>query len=112
MLISALIGNNNSTASPRWGMAPAQAIDHIEVLYGPFSAAYPGNSVGAAVEITTRMPNRFEGSTKAAASLQGFSLYGTKDNYLAKEGALVIGDRRGPFGTTQGHGERIQRTRV
>jgi iron complex outermembrane receptor protein len=97
VLISALIANNNTAGSPRWGMAPAEAIDHIEVLYGPFSAAYPGNSVGAAVEISTRMPAQFEGSAKAAVSLQHFSLYGTKDDYLAREGALTIGDRRGPF---------------
>src|SRR4051812_42799121 len=83
VLISALIANNNTIGSPRWGMAPAEAIDRIEILYGPFSAAYPGNSVGAAVEITTLMPREFEGSIKALGSLQHFSLYSTKDDYSA-----------------------------
>src|SRR5436190_10269058 len=98
VLISALIGNNNSTASPRWGMAPAGALESIAIVYGPFSAAYPGNSVGAAVEITTRMPEKFEGSAKIAGSLQHFSLYDrTRDDYAAGEIAGVVGDRLGPF---------------
>jgi iron complex outermembrane recepter protein len=68
------------------------------VIYGPFSAAYPGNSVGAAVEIATRMPQHFEGSAKVAGSLQRFSLYGTRDSYAAGEIALTLGDRIGDFG--------------
>ena len=35
VLLSALIGNNNSTASPRWGMVSPDEISRIEVLYGP-----------------------------------------------------------------------------
>ena len=58
VLLSALIGNNNSTASPRWGMVAPEEIERIDVLYGPFSAAYPGNSIGAVVNITTRESRR------------------------------------------------------
>jgi iron complex outermembrane receptor protein len=54
VLLSALIGNNNSTASPRWGMVSPEEIERIDVLYGPFSAAYPGNSIGAVVNMITR----------------------------------------------------------
>jgi len=56
ILLSALIGNNNNFASPRWGMVSPEEIEHVDVLYGPFSAEYPGNSIGAVVNITTRMP--------------------------------------------------------
>ena len=37
ILLSALIGNNNSSASPRWGMVSPGEIARIDVLYGPFS---------------------------------------------------------------------------
>src|SRR5262249_55676727 len=46
ILISTLLGNNNSNASPRWGMIAPEEIKRIDFLYGPFSAAYPGNSMG------------------------------------------------------------------
>ena len=51
VLLSALIGNNNSFASPKWGMVAPEEIERIDVLYGPFAAQYQGNSIGAVVEI-------------------------------------------------------------
>src|SRR3954466_3538708 len=62
VLLSALIGNNNSFASPRWAMVSPEEIEKVEVLYGPFSAQYPGNSLGAVVNISTRMPQELEAS--------------------------------------------------
>src|SRR5690348_18173650 len=60
ILLSALIGNNNTSASPRWGMVAPEEIARIDVIYGPFSAQYPGNSMGETIEIVTRMPQAFE----------------------------------------------------
>jgi len=97
VLLSALIGNNNSTASPRWGMVSPGEIDRIEVLYGPFSALYPGNSIGAVVNIATRTPMTFETDAKVAVETQGFRQYATKADYPAYEAAASLGDRRGPF---------------
>jgi iron complex outermembrane receptor protein len=97
VLLSALIGNNNSTASPRWGMVTPEEIDRIDVLYGPFSAAYPGNSIGAVVNITTRRPQGFEAEAKVSLGAQHFEQYATKDNYNSYDAAASMGDRRGPF---------------
>jgi iron complex outermembrane receptor protein len=97
LLISALIGNNNTNASPRWGMAPEQAVSRIDMLYGPFSAAYPGNSIGGVVEITTRMPDHFEGEAKVLGSLQDFSLYRTHNQYGAGQASVLFGNRWGPL---------------
>ncbi|GIL37872.1 TonB-dependent receptor [Roseiterribacter gracilis] len=95
VLLSALIGNNNSNASPRWGMVSPEEIERIDVMYGPFAAAYPGNSVGAVVVITTRMPDRAEVSATAQTAFQDFSQYGTKDVYGSGRVAAVAGDRWG-----------------
>lgn len=46
-------------------------------MYGPFSAAYPGNSVGAVVDFVTRMPRQFEAQAAASYSVQPYELYGT-----------------------------------
>lgn len=96
-LLSALIGNNNTNASPRWSLVSPQEIARIDVLYGPFSAAYPGNSIGAVVNITTRLPDRLEATATAGASVQRFAQYGASETLPATQIGGTIGDRFGPL---------------
>ena len=58
LLISALIGNNNSGASPHWNLISPEAIARIDFLNGPYAAAYPGNSIGGVLLITSKMPDK------------------------------------------------------
>jgi iron complex outermembrane receptor protein len=97
VLLSALIGNNNTNASPRWGMVSPEEISRIDVLYGPFAAAFPGNSIGQVVEITTRMPDHFEATATAEGAWQDFRQYGTKNTYPTGRASGTIGDRFGKF---------------
>jgi iron complex outermembrane receptor protein len=97
VLLSALIGNNNNFASPRWGMVSPEEIEGVDVLYGPFSAMYPGNSIGAVVNITTRMPDRLEASATAGGNLQQFRQYATRGDHPAYQLSATLGDRTGPF---------------
>src|SRR5262245_26845916 len=97
VLLSALIGNNNSFASPRWGIVSPEEIARVDVLYGPFSAAYPGNSIGAVVEIATRLPDGPEGSLLAQGSVQPFEQYGTDLTAYSGRAAATWGDRHGPL---------------
>src|SRR6478609_441774 len=97
VLLSALIGNNNSFASPRWGMVSPEEISQVDVLYGPFSAAFPGNAIGAVVNITTRMPDKLEASATAAANVQTFDQYGTHGRFPAYQLAATVGDKAGPL---------------
>ncbi len=97
VLLSALIGNNNSSASPKWGTVSPEEIASIDVLYGPFSAAYAGNSIGAVVEINTRMPEKFEGTLSAGSSVQSFDQYGTSGDFSAWQASATLGNRIGPF---------------
>jgi len=97
ILLSALIGNNNNFASPRWGMVSPEEIERVDVLYGPFSAEYPGNSIGAVVNITTRMPEKLEASATLAGNLQHFDQYATRGSYPAYQFAGTVGDRIGAF---------------
>jgi iron complex outermembrane receptor protein len=96
-LLSALIGNNNTLASPRWGLVSPQEIARIDILYGPFAAAYPGNSIGAVVNITTRLPDRLEGTISAGTNVQNFDQYGTHETLPAYQLGATIGDRFGPI---------------
>jgi iron complex outermembrane receptor protein len=97
VLLSSLIGNNNTSASPRWSLVSPQEIARIDVLYGPFSAAYPGNSIGAVVNITTRLPDTLEATATAGTSVQRFNQYGTHDTLPSYQYGATVGDRFGPL---------------
>ena len=97
ILLSALIGNNNSTASPRWGLVTPDEIARVDFLYGPFAAPYAGNSIGGVLNITTAVPTKREGSLRLAGSRQAFAQYGTDDSYGAGQVSAAYGDRRGNF---------------
>jgi iron complex outermembrane receptor protein len=99
ILLSNYLGNGVGGLSfpPRWGMVSPEEIERVDVMYGPFSAAYPGNSVGAVVVFTTRMPKAFEAHAKVGYSSQPFELYGTRSTYRAWETSASVGDRAGAF---------------
>jgi iron complex outermembrane recepter protein len=96
ILLSNLLGNG-AAFTPRWGLVAPEEIDRVDVLYGPFSAAYSGNSVGAVVDYVTRMPTKFEASVKASAFTQRFQLYGTDARYSGNQLNATLGNRQGAF---------------
>lgn len=96
-LLSALIGNNNGIASPRWSLVSPQEIVAIEIIHGPFSAAYPGNAAGAVVNITTRLPETLEAAASAGVNVQRFDQYATRLTLPAFQVGAMIGDRFGPL---------------
>ena len=93
--ISALISNNNTNGAPRWGMVSLEQISGIDMLYGPFAAEYPGNSMGGVVLITTRMPDSFQVTGKETTAFQSFHQYDTSDTYFTSNTAATVGDRDG-----------------
>jgi iron complex outermembrane receptor protein len=92
ILLSNLLGNG-ATYTPRWGLVTPEEIERVDVLYGPFSAAYPGNSVGAVVDYQTRMPTKEEAHVKLTGLSQGFQLYRTDDRYNGWNGSASYGNR-------------------
>ena len=96
ILLSNYLGNG-ATFAPRWGMVSPEQIERVDVLYGPFSAAYGGNSVGAVVDYVTRMPDKFEAHARLTLTHQPFKLYNTNDNYDGKQGSFALGDRHGAW---------------
>jgi len=95
--LTALIANNNNIGGPRWGLVAPAEIERIDLMYGPFSAAYAGNSMGAVMEITTRLPEKFEARLTQTAAWQSFKLYGTDNTYRTLQTAVTSGDRAGKF---------------
>lgn len=97
VLLSALIANNNTQGSPRWGFVGPDEVARIDVQYGPYSAAYSGNSIGAVVNITTRLPDSLEISANLLTNVQDFKLYGTDSIYPTYQFAGAVGNRFGPL---------------
>lgn len=77
-LISSFLGRYDA---PRWNMINNENIERVDVLYGPFSAIYPGNSVGTTAVITERKPQGFEASASLKYNQQSFKEYGSNDTY-------------------------------
>ena len=96
ILLSNLLGNG-AEFTPRWGLVSPDEIERVDVLYGPFSAAYSGNSAGAIVDYVTRMPTRFEAHIKVQVHTQKYRLYETDERFSGHQESASIGSRAGAF---------------
>lgn len=96
LLLSNFLGNRYDFP-PRWGMVSPSSIERVDVIYGPFSALYPGNSMGGVVVLSTRMPEKFEAHASLQGSQQQFKLYGTDGHYNNTHASAAIGDRIGDW---------------
>jgi iron complex outermembrane receptor protein len=99
ILLSNLLGNG-ATFAPRWMLVTPEEIERVDVLYGPFSAAYPGNSAGAVVDFVTRMPRQFEAHARVGITHQPFHLYSSNDEINGKQASASLGNRNGPWSWT------------
>ncbi len=96
ILLSNYLGNQ-ATNTPRWGLVTPEEIERVDVMYGPFSAAYPGNSVGAVVDYVTRMPTQFEAHMKVSAFNQRFDNYNTDSHFGGANASASIGSKAGDW---------------
>ncbi|KAG9612597.1 hypothetical protein KCV01_g1778, partial [Aureobasidium melanogenum] len=94
LLLSNLLGNTWGTP-PRWSMAFPENLARVEVIYGAYSALYPGNSIGATVLMTTRMPDKLEATGEVQAFTQHVDSYGLNRNYGGSRQSATFGDRVG-----------------
>jgi iron complex outermembrane receptor protein len=96
ILISNLLGNGASF-TPRWGLVTPEEIERVDVLYGPFSAAYPGNSVGAVVDYVTRMPEELEMRASVSSFGEDFYIYRSEGTYTGWQASASVGDTLGAW---------------
>jgi iron complex outermembrane receptor protein len=97
ILLSSLIANNNTLGVTQWGLIAPEEIKRVDFLYGPFSAAYPGNSEGGVLLFTTKMPEKFEFTAKQNEAVQTFDFYKTSKTYGAHQTSLSLGDKKDRF---------------
>jgi len=99
ILLSNYLGNGVGGLSfpPRWGLVTPEEIERVDVMYGPFSAAYAGNSVGAVGDYVTRMPTKFEAHAKVGYVSQPFELYNTSATFNAWQTSASLGNKNGDW---------------
>ena len=91
-LISQFLGQFNA---PRWNVVAPEELARVDVLYGPFSALYPGNSIGTTVVLTTRQPKKFEDSARVQYLTQHYEDAGYSGTYNGHQESAWLGDRVG-----------------
>lgn len=97
-VVSNFLGNS-FTYAPKWGVVGPGEVQQFDIVYGPYSSRYAGNSMGGIVNITTREPQ----DTEAFAHVQGFvepyRQFGTKDSYWggSAETGFGLKQKDGPW---------------
>ena len=81
--------------APRWTMVSASEIAQVNVLYGPFSAEYSGNSMGGVVEIETAIPQQEEFHFDSSYFSQDFDDYGFDDSVSGYKSFASYGNKIG-----------------
>ena len=95
LLLSNLMTNGYDGA-PRWGMVAPEEIGAVDILYGPYSALYPGNSLGTTVLIHTVLPQQLVASVSSQFFSQDFhDAYGTSGHYNGRQVSATLGDKQG-----------------
>lgn len=89
-LISNFLGRFDA---PRWNMVNLEAIERVDALYGPFSAIYPGNSIGSTLVVTERKPRGFEAAAALRLSQQDFAEYLAADRYASGQASVRLAMR-------------------
>lgn len=96
LLLSNLLGSDFGFP-PRWSMVSAEEIERVDVLYGPYSARYPGNSLGATILLATVMPETFQASASAQYFSQSYDRYGNRQSPDGHHETAFVGDRIGAW---------------
>jgi iron complex outermembrane receptor protein len=83
--------------APRWSMVSPSEVESAEVLYGPFSSQYSGNSMGGVINLYTKMPEKFEAQMDATGMFQDVHRSGRNETLTGYKTFISAGDRIDKF---------------
>lgn len=98
-VISNFLGNSYSYP-PAWGIVSPREVKQFDIVYGPYSARYPGNSMGGVVNITTRAPDKTGATFDLQQFYQPYDQFATHDHLwgYSAQGAVSIRQKNSPWG--------------
>lgn len=85
--------NVSFAGTPRWGLFAPTEIDHTDILYGPFSAQYGGNSFGGVINLYSKLPEKFEADLNVTGTFQDLNRGGRKEALSGVRTFLSAGNR-------------------
>lgn len=97
-VVSNFLGNSFGF-SPKWGVVGPGEVKQFDIVYGPYSSRYAGNSMGGIVNITTREPRETEAFVKVQGLSQPYKEFGTDAEYKGGSAEAGLGwkQKDGPF---------------
>lgn len=97
-VVSNFLGNSFSFP-PKWGVVGPGEVEQFDIVYGPYSARYSGNTMGGLISITTSPPKDEEAFLTLQGFQQPYKQYGTDATYngFTIEGGFALKQDDGPF---------------
>ncbi|CAN7312665.1 TonB-dependent receptor [Phenylobacterium sp. LjRoot225] len=97
-VVSNFLGNSFAFP-PKWGVVGPGEVKQFDIVYGPYSARYPGASMGGVVSITTQAPESREAFVITQVFAQPYKQYGTDKTYdgYTFEAGLAGKQAKGPW---------------
>ncbi len=97
-VVSNFLGNSFGFA-PKWGVVGPGEVRQFDIVYGPYSSRYVGNSIGGIINITTRDPEATEGFATVQGFAQPYKQFATDDTFYGFSGEAGVGFKQkdGPF---------------
>ncbi len=97
-VVSNFLGNSFGFA-PKWGAVGPGEVEQFDIVYGPYSSRYTGNSMGGIINIATREPKGTEGFVTTQGFVQPYQQYGTGKSFsgYSLEGGWGWKQKDGPF---------------
>jgi iron complex outermembrane recepter protein len=97
-VVSNFLGNSFGF-SPKWGAVGPGEVRQFDIVYGPYSSRYVGNSMGGIVNITTKEPSGTEAFVTTQGFVQPYKQYGTDKSYAgySVEAGFALKQKDGPL---------------
>ncbi len=83
------------SGAPRWSLIAPNEVESIDIIYGPFSAAYPGNAMGGVVQVHTRVPDQRRVELEGAIFSQDYKRLSTDEHYNGGRWSASYEDKLG-----------------
>lgn len=86
------------SGSPRWSLIGSDEVESAEIIYGPFSAEYGGNSMGGVVKLKTRDPKKRRIVLQGTLFSQDYDELGTNEYFNGGKVFASFEDKFGDLG--------------
>ena len=71
-----------------YSLLPTSLMEKIEILPGPHSALYSGQSIGGVINLITRMPERYDTARPQVHVSTGYKSYNTQNHSITAKGGV------------------------